>query len=118
MPGLNLNFGSSVLKREAKSIDRVDDRLVSAGWNRTDSALGGRVRYYEKAGFNITAMSGPMGTVIVPSGPIRGTLFGADQSVGVNQTSVIGAGQRNSSGTSGNKSGGGKQSDVSPDNIF
>lgn len=91
MPGEKLNVGTSVLKREGKSIDQVENRLENAGWKRTGSALNGRLIYFELAGINITALQGPMGTVIFPSGPIRGRLFGED-AVGFSQTSAIGAG--------------------------
>lgn len=91
MPGESVNIGTSVLKREGKDIDQVSNRLENAGWIRTGSALNGRIRYFELAGINITAMGGPFGTTIFPSGPIRGRLFG-DEAVGVSTTSAIGAG--------------------------
>ena len=91
MPGERLNFGTSVLKREGKSIEKVDQRLTNAGWVRTSSALNGRVRYYELAGINITAVGGPLGTTIMPSGPVRGAIFG-DDAVGFSSVSAIGAG--------------------------
>ena len=91
MPGEKLNFGTSVLKREGKSIDQVAKRLKNAGWKETGAALNGRLRYFELAGINITALGGPMGTTIFPSGPIRGRLFGED-AVGFSTTSSIGAG--------------------------
>ena len=93
MAGLNLNFGTSVIKREAKPIDRVDSRLQNSNWTLVDSVAGGRVRYYEKAGINITAISGPLGTVIMPSGPVRGAIFG-ENAVSFNTTSSIGAGSK------------------------
>lgn len=92
MPGpLNLNVGTSVVKRENKSIDEVESRLINQGWEKTAEIAGGRVRYYESANFNITAISGPLGTVLVPSGPLRGLAFG-DDAVTVNQVSAIGMG--------------------------
>lgn len=91
MAGLNLNFGTSVMKREAKPISDVEDKLLNDGWKRTRMIAGGRVRYYQKSGINITAISGPLGTVIVPSGPVRGAVFG-EGAVSLNQTSSIGAG--------------------------
>lgn len=91
MPGMNLNLGTSVVKREAKSIEEVDSRLVDTGWERTASILNGRVKYYQNAGINITAIQGPMGTVIVPSGPVRGAIFGKN-AVRLGRTSSIGAG--------------------------
>lgn len=92
MVGLNLNLGTSVLKREAKPIEDVDNRLTNAGWNRTASVADGRIRYYALAGVNITAIGGPFGTVIMPSGPVRGAMFG-DNALNLSQTSAIGAGK-------------------------
>lgn len=91
MVGERLNFGTSVVKREGKSIEKVDQRLRDAGWKQTASVLGGRVRYYELAGISITAVGGPFGTTIMPSGPVRGAIFG-DDAVGVSTISSIGAG--------------------------
>lgn len=99
MAGLNLNIGTSVVKREAKKISAVESRLLSDGWTRTGTALNGKVRYYQNSNFNITAMQGPLGTIIMPSGPIRGLIFG-NNAVGINRTSVIGAGKKSSSGSS------------------
>lgn len=94
----DINFGTSVLKREAKSIDDVTRRLRNANWEETSSVLGGRVRYFEKAGINITAVQGAFGTVIMPSGPVRGAVFG-DNAVTLNRTSAIGAGKRSGEST-------------------
>ena len=90
MPGLNLNIGTSVMKREAKDIDEVTSQLRRNGWEQTGS-LGDRVKYFENSRINITVIEGPMGTVILPSGPIRGRLFG-DSGLMANQTSVVGLG--------------------------
>lgn len=91
MAGERINFGTSVFKREGKSIEQVDKRLRNAGWEMTSQLAGGRVRYYELAGINITAVGGPLGTTIMPSGPVRGALFG-DNAVSLSTTSSIGAG--------------------------
>lgn len=91
MVGERLNIGTSVFKREGKSIERVDQRLTDAGWERVDSIAGGRVRYYELAGINITAIGGPFGTTVIPSGPVRGFAFGED-AVKFSRVSAIGAG--------------------------
>ena len=93
MPG-NFNIGTSVLKRETRSIGEVEQKLLNDGWRRTGSAAGGRVRYYEKSGFNITAVSGPMATVLMPSGPLRGSVFG-DEAVTIGSMSTIGGGSTN-----------------------
>lgn len=99
----DINLGTSVLKREAKSIEDVAARLRRAGWEETGSVAGGRVRYFEEAGINITAVQGVFGTVIMPSGPVRGAIFGED-AVSLNRTSAIGAGKRQEE-----DSGGGRQ---------
>lgn len=93
MPGLNISVGTSVLKREPRDIDEVAEKLKSEGWERTESILGGRVQYFKSAGIGITAMQGPMGTVIMPSGPIRGQIFSGD-TVGIGRTSSIGLGEK------------------------
>lgn len=87
---MNLNLGSSVLKREVKDINEVINQLQRNGWSQTGS-LGDSVRYFENSGMNITVIDGPMATLIIPSGPIRGRVFG-DSGLVANQTSVIGAG--------------------------
>jgi len=90
MPGLNLNIGTSVFKREVKSMEKVTNQLKRNGWEQTGS-LGERVKYFENSRFNVTVIDGPAATVVIPSGPIRGRLFG-DSGLMANQTSVIGAG--------------------------
>lgn len=90
MPGMNINIGSSVFKREAKSMDEVTNILKRNGWSQTGS-LGSRVKYFENSGLSVTVVDGPMGTLIIPSGPIRGRMFG-NSGLMTNQTSVIGAG--------------------------
>lgn len=76
MAGLNLNLGSSVVKREAKPASRVKSSLERDGWSRISEVAGGRIAYYERSSINITVIDGPAGTVIIPSGPIRGKVFG------------------------------------------
>mgnify|MGYP006273254335 CR=1 FL=1 len=90
MLGQNRSFGLSVLKREAKPKEDVETFLQRNGWERTGE-IGQRVSYYENSGVNITLVEGPRGTVILPSGPIRGTIFGKDNKL-VSENSVIGAG--------------------------
>jgi hypothetical protein len=70
-----LNFSSSVVRRESRSKQEVVNELMSQGWEQTGS-MGNRVSYLENGGISISVVSGPMGSVIVPSGPIRGRLFG------------------------------------------
>lgn len=93
MAGLNLNFGSSVFKREAKSKMAVERHLQREGWEKTGD-IGDRISYFESSGINITVVDGPMGTVILPSGPVRGTIFGVDNKL-FSESSVIGAGADN-----------------------
>lgn len=76
MAGLDVNLGTSVLKREAKDIDEVEKILQRDGWEKTGQVANGRFRYYEYSNINITAIGGPLGTVIMPSGPVRGFIFG------------------------------------------
>lgn len=92
MPG-NVNIGGSVIKREARPLSEVDRQLTGDGWEKTAQPLD-RLAYYEKSGINITAMEGPRGTVIFPSGPLRGAMFGKNVSL-VSRVSTIGAGKRN-----------------------
>lgn len=87
MAGLNLNIGSSVVKREAKPKNEVVSQLTSEGWEITGEI--GPLTYLERSKINITVMKGALGTVIFPSGPIRGRLFG-DSGFEFNQESVIG----------------------------
>lgn len=94
MPGINI--GTSVLKREAKSIDQVERQFTRNGWKRTGSALGGRVVYLQNSGMNISIIEGPSGTVVMPSGPIRSKVFGSNFNL-FSRTSVIGAGTSNKS---------------------
>lgn len=74
--GPDINIGLSVLKREAQSITDVVNQLERNGWSRTRTVGDDRLVYLENNGINITAIRGPMGTVIIPSGPVRGRLFG------------------------------------------
>lgn len=94
MPGFNLNIGSSVLKRETKPYDEVLSQLRRNGWTQTGS-LGDSVRYFENSGFSITVVDGPMATLIMPSGPVRGRVFG-NSGLMANQTSVLGMGSDSS----------------------
>lgn len=90
----NINLGLSVFKREAKDVQDVLSTLQSNGWSQTGQILNGRVTYLENSGFSITVIDGPAGTAIIPSGPLRGKLFG-DSGAEFSRTSVIGAGGSN-----------------------
>jgi len=91
MPG-SLNIGGSVLKRESAPFEDVMEKLRRDGWSKTGELAQGRVAYLQSSGINITVVDGPMGTLILPSGPIRGRLLGND-AVGVGQTSTVGLGE-------------------------
>lgn len=86
----NLNFGSSVVKREGKPLGDVVAHLKKNGWKKTGE-LSSRVVYLANSGVNITLIGGPMGTTIIPSGPIRGMVFG-DVDL-FSDVSVLGAGK-------------------------
>lgn len=93
MPG-DINIGGSVFKREARDTDEVLRKLSRDGWN-TVSRFGDRMTHLEKSGINITVVSGPAGTIIMPSGPVRGRIFGSE--VGLfSKSSSIGLGKKKS----------------------
>lgn len=71
-----VNLGSSVFRREKRSTDEVIRELKAGGWREVDS-VGNRLFYLENSGFSLTVIDGPLGTVVMPSGPIRGRLFGS-----------------------------------------
>lgn len=85
-----MNIGSSVLKREAKSMDKVTDQLKRNGWSKTGE-IADHAEYYENSGMSITVIEGLTATLIIPSGPIRGRVFG-NSGFQLDDTSVIGAG--------------------------
>lgn len=87
MPELNINIGSSQLKREARDVEVVIKKLKRNGWTQSGS-LGDRVLYFENTGMSITVIDGPMGTLVVPSGPVRGRLFGSS-GLRINKNSVL-----------------------------
>lgn len=89
MPG-QLNVGGSVVKREVRDTQEVINKLSQDGWNKTGSR-GDVVTYMEKSGINLTVVDGPVGTLIFPSGPFRGSFFGQDVNV-LSRTSTIGLG--------------------------
>lgn len=71
-----VTISSSVIRRDSRSRPAVMKELKNNGWSRTGSALGGRLIYMENSGFSLTVVDGPAGTLVVPSGPIRGRVFG------------------------------------------
>lgn len=90
---MELNIGTSVFKREDRPASEVISLLQSRGWEKTGT-LGDRVTYLENSGIGITVIQGAAGTLIIPSGPIRGMIFGRDNKLFSN-VSVIGAGKKN-----------------------
>lgn len=99
MLGLNLNIGSSVFKREAKEMETVINQLKRNGWEESGS-MGDRVQYLENSQMSVTVINGVSGTLVVPSGPVRGKIFG-DSGLDINQVSVIGAGSDSGDGSKG-----------------
>lgn len=70
-----VNIGSSVIRRESRSADDVLDELRANGWSKTDE-VHGNIHYLENSGFSLTVIDGPLATTVIPSGPLRGRLFG------------------------------------------
>lgn len=93
MAGLNLNIGLSTIKRESKPKEDVERALLRNGWEETESLAGDRLSYFENTGINVTVLETPRGTLVFPSGPIRGSLFGEDVKVFSRQSALgLGAG--------------------------
>jgi len=92
MLGMDLNIGGSVMKREARPKDEVEKHLKQQGWKK-EGDLGDRISYFSNSGVGITLVEGPSGTMILPSGPLRGPMFGGVDFF--SRTSVIGAGKNN-----------------------
>lgn len=76
MPDFNINIGLSTIKRESKPKQDVERQLLRNGWEETASLADDRVSYFENSGISVTVVEGPFGTVVVPSGPVRGPIFG------------------------------------------
>lgn len=73
----------SVFKRRDEPLDAVHARLKSQGFEHTGTALNGRIHYHEnQEGIALTLVDGPAGTLVFPSGPLRGAFFG-DRAVGL-----------------------------------
>lgn len=85
------------MKREARDADEVVRKFTRDGWEVT-SKFGDRLTYLEKSGINITVVDGPMGTLIMPSGPARGKIFGKEVNL-FSRTSTIGLGAKTSGGS-------------------
>lgn len=72
-----MNITFSVVKNVRYEPDEVESYLTQAGWSKTGEALNGRFRYLENSGINITLIDGMFGTTVIPSGPLRGAVFGS-----------------------------------------
>ena len=76
MAGPNIEL--SVLKRYNADASDVHDFLEEQGFEHKSDALGGRIHYHEsEGGFGLTLVEGPAGSLVLPSGPIRGSVFGS-----------------------------------------
>jgi len=87
-----VTLSSSVIKRDSRSVSDVTRELKQNGWNRTGSVLNGKLLYLENSGFSLTVADGPMGTLVFPSGPVRGRVFGnSGLNFGLMNTSSLGS---------------------------
>lgn len=68
----------STVKRTSEDKEVVESELLNEGWEETGSLMNGKVGYYEKSGINITLIDTRRGSVVIPSGPVRGNLLGGD----------------------------------------
>jgi hypothetical protein len=86
------NIGSSVVRRDSRSLSRVHTELSSNGWVQSGS-LGDSIVYMENSGFSLTLVRGAAGTLVFPSGPVRGRLFGSSGlELGMDNLSLRGLG--------------------------
>lgn len=69
------NIELSVAERTSQDKEQVVAGLVEDGWEETGSLMNGKVGYYEKSGINITVADTRRGSVVFPSGPVRGNLL-------------------------------------------
>lgn len=96
-----VTIGTSVMRRDSRELNKVKTDLTINGWVQSGS-LGDRVVYMENSGFSITLIEGPMGTVVIPSGPVRGALFG-DSGLSVDLEGMF-SGVTNTTGGNGSSS--------------
>lgn len=74
---LPIEFSSSVVKRVNMDWDVFVSAVEESGFEQVSSIAGGRILYHENdAGFGVTLVNGPRAKLILPSGPLRGRLFG------------------------------------------
>lgn len=76
-----IDIDMSVFRSERRSIDDVERDLRRRGWKKVSEKRGGRVRYMENKGINLSLIQLPFRTVVVPSGPVRGFVFGDNVSL-------------------------------------
>lgn len=77
-----IDIGSSVIKRYDAPASQVRAMLAAGGFQETGSAMNGKVKFHQNSGINLTTVDGPLATLVMPSGPVRGSLFG-DEAVGI-----------------------------------
>lgn len=70
------NISSSIVKRTSRDKQDVVKELQSNGFVETGSLMNGKVGYYENSGVNITVISTRRGSIVMPSGPVRGKFLG------------------------------------------
>lgn len=84
---MKVNIGTSVFKREAEPKSRVVSVMKSNGWEEKGTFAG--ITYLENSGINISVVQGPGGgTLVFPSGVIRGMMF--SDRVGAGSGSTVG----------------------------
>lgn len=92
---MTLNISGSVVKRERADYEDIESKLINDGWQITGQ-IRDRVFYFQRSGINLTVVDGPTGTLVFPSGPVRGFIFG-DGAVGVsrNTPGIVSTEQQN-----------------------
>lgn len=73
-----IDIGSSVIKRYDAPASQVRAMLAAGGFQETGSAMNGKIKFHQNSGINLTTVDGPLATLVLPSGPVRGSLFGED----------------------------------------
>lgn len=72
-----VEFSGSVVKRTSKPLEEVHAELTEQGFEHTGDVLSGKVHYHEnEGGLNLTVIETRRGSLVIPSGPIRGSVFG------------------------------------------
>lgn len=96
-----MELNLSVIKRTSSDIDDVKDELDSGGFVEKKEIMDGRVSHHENSlGIGMTVVDGPLGTLVVPSGPVRGLMMG-ENSVGIGDVFPdVGGGDDNNSESS------------------